>query len=154
MEERETDKTEDRRIQQWLEKDLPGFVSKGNSSQEDTKDTKMYQLVFEALKEEPAAGLPLNFSVKMEWLVIQQKQKSRQNLLYALLTIACLLVLVGSLLIWQDSLTATKWIATLNSYKMPLMFGMGMLIVMQFLDNKYVIKERWLQSLMKDNTKR
>ena len=135
------DEQEDERIQQWLEKDWSASPDELGS----LADAKTYKRLFDALKTEPGAGLPDGFSVNIERQIFQQKQRSRQVLLYALLSLVAIVGLVGGVLMGQNQADASRLLSLSNNYQWPLIFGTSVLVLVQLLEHQR-IKKQWLRN--------
>lgn len=135
------DEQEDERIQQWLEKDWSASPDELDS----LDDAKTYRLLFDALKTEPEAGLPYGFSANMERQIFRQKQRSRQVLLYALLSLVAIVLLVGGVLMGQNQADASGLLSLPTNYQWPIIFGTSVLVLVQLFEHKR-LKKQWLQN--------
>lgn len=124
-------KMSDEELQQWLEnkQQLP-------KSDELSDDAKAYRTLFEALGEEPANGLPYDFSAKVTRYVradVKRGNELKYNLAAAIIFIAVLAVIYGVLAFFTPNqallLLKYKWILLL----FPLAF-----ITIQYFDQKLV----------------
>ena len=137
------DEQEDERLQQWLENDLSALPDELGS----LEDAKTYKRLFNALKTEPEAGLPYGFSATIERQIFRQKQRSRQVLLYALLSLVTIVGLIGGMLIGQNQADASGLLSLPNNYQWPLIFGTSVLVLVQLLEHR-LLKKQWLRSTL------
>lgn len=135
------DEQEDERMQQWLEKDWSALPDELGS----LADAKTYKRLFAALKTEPGAGLPYGFSATIERQIFRQKQRSRQVLLYALLSLVAIVGLAGGVLIGQNQADASGLLSLPTNYQWPLIFGTSVLVLVQFIEHQR-LKKQWLQN--------
>ncbi|QHV96692.1 hypothetical protein [Spirosoma endbachense] len=134
------DDQEDERIQQWLENDLSASPDELGS----LADAKTYKRLFEALKTEPEAGMLYGFSAKIERQIFRQKQRSRQVLLYGLLSLVAIILLAGGILMGQNQVNVSGLLSLPTNYQWPLIFGTSVLVLVQLLEHQR-LKKQWLR---------
>lgn len=133
----------DERIQQWLDKHLPEDPQTGDDSME--LDFKAYQLVFGALKSEPAEGLSYGLSFRVQRLIFKNKQKARQKLLYALLAFAGIILVTGAVIIGKSPLIANLPHILPGIYFWPICFGTASVVLIQLFEHRR-LRKKWLTS--------
>jgi hypothetical protein len=129
----------DDELQAWLESADPDR----ELSDFQSADLRSYRSLFELLEQEPTDGLPADFSARVVrqvkakgYLKITLRMFGRMVLLFAgALTVSYLILVVISY-VPLASLLATFW-----AYKGILLFSLGLLFVIQYLDAS-LIKRR------------
>jgi hypothetical protein len=121
----------DDELQQWLDNKQP--LPK---SDELSNDAKAYSTLFEALGDEPANGLPYDFTAKVTRHIaadIKRGNELRSNLLVAAIFVAVVAIICGIIAIVNPATTSTllqyKWILLL----LPIVF-----MAIQYFDQKLV----------------
>lgn len=121
----------DDELQQWLENKQP--LPKGD---ELSDDAKAYHTLFEALGEEPANGLPYDFTAKVTRDIeadVKRGNELRSNLLATVIFIAVMGIVCGTIAIVKPTTTNIllqyKWILLL----IPIVF-----MAIQYFDQKLI----------------
>lgn len=124
----------DDHIQRKMDRNVSDASDADQPSNEN--DIKSYQLVFDALTQEPTAGLSYGFSFKVERMIFKKKQKARQKMLYAALGVVAILFVVAVVSMLQNPSSFSFWELFPVGYLWPLCFGTGILLIVQLLEFK------------------
>lgn len=123
--------TDDDELQQWLENNL--------SLPEDPilrEKAEAYRMLFEILDDEPANGLPYDFTAKVSRRIQADEKRHTEfkyNLLAAVIFIMALAAACSLMTIFSPTL-----FATLLKFKWTIIIGPVIFMVIQYLDLKLV----------------
>ncbi|WP_345950917.1 hypothetical protein ABDD95_05595 [Mucilaginibacter sp. PAMB04274] len=128
-----------------LQKLLDNSLNQANLpvAQEQQNEWQAYQLVFEALKQEPVKGLPYHFSAGVMRRVKAQTERAQSRGLYGLLALLVMFstILAFVMLYYARTPLASQLAYAISPYKWAIVFAALGLIAVQYLDWK-LVKEK------------
>lgn len=132
---------EEREIQEWIERGLTDTPADAPSVHQE--DLAAYRALFEALKEEPATGLPYGFSAGVITRIRVRKDRLmdfRWNLIlpFGLLFILVIIYLAA---LYIDSEYARTLVRLFLQFKWQIVFGIACFLVVQYLDQQLIKKK-------------
>lgn len=133
---------DDKKLQELLEKGLAG--QKAGLSADEQDGLEVYELLFEALGNEPAPDLPHDFSVKVVAKLRSRKQRMAEIRFYIIVTFCCLFAggsTVAALTRFGGSDVVMSYI---SRYGVIFILGTIILLLIQYLDQK-LVKQAFLK---------
>ena len=129
-------KWSDEELQRMLEDDAAGAGAPPASE----KDLAAYKLLFDALKKEPAGGLPYDFSAKLTRKISAEKNRRGDITFYAWAAILAVATigLAWLTLSFINKDNASQFATMLLKYKWIFIFMVGGFLAVQYLDQKLV----------------
>jgi len=133
------------------EEALQDAVEKDTLGDAGGLDARAYREVFRVLKAPAEAPLPAGFAERVAQKIVSRRQKEREWRDYLWYAIGVLLLAGAALgtVRYAGVRLDLQFMDTLVDYKAPLLFGVALIIVFNWLDQRLV--KRWLDGAQRDH---
>ena len=133
---------DDKKLQELLEKGLGG--QKAGLSADEQDGLEVYDLLFEALGNEPAPDLPRDFSAKVVAKLRSRKQRLADIRFYIIVIFCCLFVGGGTVAALTRFGGSDVVMIYISRYGGIFVLGAIILLLIQYLDQK-LVKQAFLK---------